>query len=173
MVRSVPPRPATLLFASLLLAACGGKAPALAAQEAFDAGLQAHIAGDVELAKTKYAECLRLEPANKLCLYNDGLIDQTEGRAAEAENNYRLALVQDPTYGPALYNLALLISPTLPDEAIAIFRRYLEVNPTDAAGHLNLGLALRTQGDTAGADEQFARVRELDPTMVIPEPSAS
>jgi Tfp pilus assembly protein PilF len=162
-----------VLSLALLLVACGSKAPEQVAQEALDAGLQAHIAGDLALAKTRYAECLRAEPDNTLCLYNDGLVAQTEGRIAEAENRYRLALVMDPTHGPSLYNLGLLLTPTLPDEAISLLRRYLEGNPSDAAARVNLGAVLRTQGDEAGAQEQFARARELDPAIVIPEPAAS
>lgn len=166
-------RIAAVLSLSVALVACGSRAPAQVAQEALDAGLQAHIAGDLELAKTRYAECLRAEPSNTLCLYNDGLVAQTEGRAAEAENRYRLALVMDPTYGPALYNLALLITPTLPDEAVSLLRRYLEGNPADAGARVNMGMLLRSQGDEAGAQEQFAQARELDPSIVIPEPAAS
>ena len=157
----------------MTLTACDGMSATQRAQSDLDAGLQAHIAGDLALAKAKYSDCLRLEATNKACLYNNGLIAQTEGRAAEAENGYRLALLVDPVYAPALYNLALLITPTLPDEAVTVFQRYLEINPDDPDGHYNFGLLLRARGDEAGAVAQLERAHELDPTLRAPIPPGS
>lgn len=155
---------------AVTLVACGGTTASQRAGDALDEGLQAHIAGDLETAKARYLECLRIEATNPPCLFNSGLIAQTEGRTSDAERDYRRALDADPEFAPALYNLALLRTPADPAEAITLYRRYLEQSPGDAGARLSLGHLLRAQGDGAGAQEQFDLARQLDPSLVVPSP---
>lgn len=162
-----------VIVGATLFVACGGRSVTQQAQDRLDEGLQAQIAGDPGTADARYTECLRLEPGNVACLFNRGLIAQNDGRIDEAVGQYRSALATDPTYGPALFNLALLVTPSDPQEAVGLYRRYVEAVPDDAGGHLNLGLLLRSLGDATGAEERFARVRALDPTRTIPDPPAS
>lgn len=162
----------------MTVAACNSKSEADQATEALNAGLQAHVAGNLEQASTQYKECLKHDAANKLCLYNLGLIAQTQGRAAEAENYYRLALATDANYAPALFNLAILrtaASPPAIDEAIGMYRQVLITQPENAAAHLNLGLLLLGQGKTAEGNASIATAVRLDPTLGarVPQPSSA
>jgi protein O-GlcNAc transferase len=162
-----------VLGAVMLLAGCGAKSQAQMAQQALDTGLQQHQAGDLAKAEGSYRDCLRYDSMNKFCLFNLGVIAQTQQRAEEAQNFYRLALVSDAAFTPALYNLAVLLAPTSPQESIALYRLLLQAKPDDVAGHLNLGDLLRTQGDEAGAIEQYTIVQQLNSSALPPDRLAS
>ena len=99
---------ALLLGLALALAGCGGKSEAQLAVDALNAGLAAQAAGNLEEAKTHYSECLKHDATNKVCLYDLGVVAQTQNQPTAAENYYRLALASDPNYPPALFNLAIL-----------------------------------------------------------------
>ena len=47
-----------------------------------------------------------------------------------AEQNLRKALELEPTYEEAMYNLAELLRESAPDEAVALYRKGLEIDPT-------------------------------------------
>jgi tetratricopeptide (TPR) repeat protein len=167
--------PLTLvLVAALALSACGGKSAAQRATDELNAGLAAQQAGNLDEAVRHYQECLKQDPRNVACIYDLGLVSHLRGNAADAEANYRLALSIDPNYTPALFNLAILRTQQGgADEAISLYQRYIALKPDDAAGHLNLGLLLRAKGDTAGADQELATALRLDPSISVPQASAT
>ena len=164
------------------VAACGGKTDAQQAADALNAGLQAHVAGQLDTAKGHYAECLKHEPKNKLCLYNLGLIAQMQGFPDEAEKDYRLALAVDPQYAPAIFNLAILRAAAgaagaagASAEALDLYRRFVVLSPDDATGHLNYGLLLASTGDVAAGNAEIQKAMQLDPSLAAPatpEPTA-
>lgn len=162
---------ATLIFVT----GCGiGKSEAQQAAEALDQGLQAHVAGSLDQASNAYNECLKHEATNKLCLYNLGLIAQTQQRDVEAENFYRQSLQTDPAYAPSLFNLAIIrTNAGSMDEAAGLYREVIEIQPDNAAAHLNLGLLLLAQGQTALANAELTTAIKLDPTLTsrIPSPT--
>src|SRR5207249_5671795 len=49
------------------------------------------------------------------------------------------------------------------DEAIATYRKALDLEPDDALTHYNLGLALKYKGDARQAAEEFEAVLRLKP----------
>jgi Flp pilus assembly protein TadD len=51
-----------------------------------------------------------------------------------------------------------------PEEAIASFRRALEIDPTDAATHYNMGVALNNLGRPEEAIASYRRALEIDPS---------
>ena len=97
-----------LLVGALSVAACGGKSEAQQASEALARGLAAHQAGNLDAAANEYRECLKHDARNKFCYFNLGVIAQAQNNAAEAENNYRIALSIDPEFPSAIWNLAIL-----------------------------------------------------------------
>jgi tetratricopeptide (TPR) repeat protein len=162
-----------IAFALLVgIAACGGKSETQLANDALNAGIAAHTAGNIEEAKKQYAECLKHDATNKVCHYDLGLIAQTAGDATTAENEYRLSLSTDPNYTPAIFNLAILRA-SLGDstEAISLYRKYIALLPNDAGAHLNLGLLLIATGDKANGNKEIAIAIELDPKISVPRSS--
>ena len=74
----------------------------------------------------------------------------------------------------ALFNLAIVrTSVGAPQDAIALYRQVIAVDPNYAPAHFNLGLLLRAAGDTAGAQQELATAQRLDPKLVPPTPSAT
>ncbi len=158
----------------LTVSACGGKSPAQLAQDALNAGIAAHTAGNLPEAQKQYQECLKHEITNKICHYNLGLIAQTSGDLVTAENEYRISLSADPDYTPSLFNLALVRTAAGDlTEAITLYTKYTQLLPNDAGGHLNLGLLLVQNGDLEAGQKEIEAAIALDPTISVPLPSVS
>jgi tetratricopeptide (TPR) repeat protein len=78
------------------------------------------------------------------------------------------------TLSAAIFNLGIIRAAAgAPLEAISLYRRYIEINPTIAAGFLNLGLLLRSTGAIVNAEIALAQARLLDSTLRIPAESAA
>ncbi len=166
--------PTRLALVALLLIASTGcdflKSPQQQAQEALDAGLQAHLAGSIPEATAQYQECLEQEPTNKYCLFNLGVIAQAEARGAEAENFYRMAIAEDATFASPMFNLAILRTAAgAPEEAMELYRNVIEVAPDNAGAHLNLGLLLINSGDERGGQEEIVAALAIDPSIYVPQ----
>jgi Tetratricopeptide repeat len=150
------------------------KSEAQLASDALAAGLKAHQAGNLTEAAKDYQECLKHDTTNKYCLFDLGVIAQTQNRPTEAEKDYRLALVTDPNFGPALFNLAIIRTQAgATQEAIGIYQQFVKLNPNDASGHLHLGLLLRATGDTTNGDAEIAKALQLNPKLTVPTSSPS
>ncbi len=162
--------PIALIVLVLFTVACfpfgGGKTDAEKASDALSAGLEAHVAGNLDEAAKDYRAALALDPQNKFAYFDLGVIDETRNNLASAENNYRQALGIDPDFPSALFNLAI-VRKALGDttEAIQLYKHDTSVDPQNASAHLNLGLLLRDSGDTAGANIELATAVQLDPTL--------
>lgn len=166
--------PTAMTLLVLLVAACGGKSPSQLAQDALNAGIAAHSAGNLAEAQRQYQECLKQEVTNKICHYNLGLVAQTNGDLVTAENEYRLSLSIDPNYTPSLFNLAI-VRTNAGDvtEALGLYQKYVQLKPDDAGGHLNLGLLLVQKGDVAAGQKEIEAAIALDPTISVPQPSTT
>ena len=55
-------------------------------------------------------------------------------------------------------------------DAIALYRRVILLDPNNAAAHYNLGLLLRISGSVAEGDAEVAKGRQLDPSLAAPGP---
>ena len=139
------------------------------ADEAVEAGLAKHVAGDLEGAAASYDDALAREPGNVAARYNLGLIAQTLRHDGRAEQRYREVLQIDPDYQPALFNLAIIRRAAAdPQEAEALYRRAVALQPRDASARLNLGLLLREEGRPDEGDAEIATALELNPELVDP-----
>lgn len=148
----------------------GGITDTERANDALQAGLRAHRAGDLAEAQRLYREVIELDPRNKFGYFNLGLVHQMQDRPKEAETLYRIAVGIDRTFVPALYNLAILraVAPGGSREAIELYRRVIELEPRNAIAHLNLGVALRAAGNRNESDREIQIARALDPTLIDP-----
>jgi Flp pilus assembly protein TadD len=108
---------------------------------------------------------LTVDPQNKFAAYDLGVIAQQQGQADDARMWYGRALKIDPSYKPALNNLAILLTPTQPEAAIALYRTLLTLNANDASVHLRLGLVLRQIGKTDEATMEFNIAVFIDPKL--------
>ena len=69
----------------------------------------------------------------------------------------------------ALYNLAL-VRQAVGDstESASLLRRLIAVDPNNGSAHYNLGTALRSLGQTADANSEFATAQRLDARLIPP-----
>ena len=81
------------------------------------------------------------------------LIDESESNYGLAEKKYRAALKTDPAYRPALFNLAIILTSSAPEEAIGLYEDAVAANKKDSAAWLNLGLLLRSEGQVRKGNE--------------------
>lgn len=118
-----------------------------------------------DAASATFTQVLDLDATNVYATYNLGYIAQQRGDDSTAIRNYTATLVQDKTFAPALYNLAILTESSDLPGAVALYQREIALKPDDAAAHMRLGFALRHLGEDAEAIKALHRGIELDPAM--------
>ena len=162
---------------AISLAACGGggSGGTPTATDAFARALQAQTAGKFDEATAAYYEVLAKDPKSSGAFYNLGLIAHLQSRMIAAESFYRLALEQDANNEKALFNLAIVRANTSggAQEAVTLYKKVIALDPNYADAHFNLALLLRSLGQTAEAQQEFATAQRLDPNRVAPSASAT
>jgi tetratricopeptide (TPR) repeat protein len=170
-----------------ILAACGGASPspqsnAQIAANDLNAGLAVQAAGNLTQAASDYKSAIADDGQNKYAYYDLGLVEELMGQPAASEVNYRATIQLDPTFVPALFNLAILRTAPSPFEAEELYRQVIGLAPKDATAYLNLGFLLRSQGDVTEGDMDLHTAVLLDPslasrippgTLATPKPAAS
>jgi tetratricopeptide (TPR) repeat protein len=163
-----------VILSAAALAACGGSGNN-ASNDAFARGLQAQTAGKFDEATAAYYEVLAKDPKSSSALFNLGLMAHLQNRFVAAESYYRLALDMEPANEKALFNLAIVRSNSSGGaaEAVTLYKKVIAMDPNYADAHFNLALVLRSLGQTAEAQQEFATAQKLDPNRVAPSASAT
>ena len=166
---------AGVIFCAAALAACGGPSTTPGATDAFARGLQAQTAGKFDEATAAYYEVLSKDPKSSSAFFNLGLIAHLQSRLVAAESYYRLALDMEPNNEKALFNLAIVRANSSggAPEAVSLYKKVIGIDPNYADAHFNLALVLRSLGQTAEAQQEFATAQRLDPNRVAPSSSAT
>jgi tetratricopeptide (TPR) repeat protein len=95
-----------------------------------------------------------------------GLVQERQGKLAEAEAEYREAIRLQPNHAPAHYNLGVVLGRQGKlAEAERLFREALRLQPDLAGAHRNLGVALERQGKLAEAEAAYREALRLQPTL--------
>ena len=164
-----------LALVGVVAAACGGGSPSGSAagtspgaqqvQTLLTQGLAAQNAGNLGTATADYNQILAQQPANQYALYDLALVEQLQNDSVDAETHYRAALAVNPNFTPALFNLAIVVTPSSPTEAQALYNQVIALQPNNAAAHLNLGFVLQGLGKKALALVEFHKAVALDPSL--------
>jgi tetratricopeptide (TPR) repeat protein len=151
----------------VVIAACGSShaTPAQAATTLVTQGLKAQLSGDLATAASDYQQAIHLDGSNMVAHYDLGTVHDQQRSSAQAISEYQAALVIDPTFPDALFNLAVDTAGTNPQSASVLYSRVVSLQPKYAAAWLNLGFALMTQGDGVQAKADWAKAIALDPTL--------
>ena len=95
------------------------------------------------------------------------VLDDYDWKPAEAEREYRRAIELNPSYALAYQRLGQLLAEMGRfDEAIAVHRRALELDPLSLNINVSLGAVQFLSRDWSSAEEQLKRTLELDPGYV-------
>ncbi len=94
-------------------------------------------------------------------LLNQAVAHHRAGQGAQAEALYRLALRTAPLTGDAARLLGLLLRRSAPDQAVALSRQALAIDPALLWVMTDLGLVLKEVGQTDEAMRAFGRALRL------------
>jgi tetratricopeptide (TPR) repeat protein len=162
------------------VAACGSQAtPAQTATSLVTQGLKAQLSGDLGTAASDYEQAIHLDGGSMVAHYDLGTVYDQQRNPAQAVSEYETALVINPTFPDALFNLAVDTAGANPQSAAVLYSKVVSLQPTFAAAWLNLGFALMTQGQAAEAQADWAKAIALDPALAsrlprtTPSPSLS
>jgi tetratricopeptide (TPR) repeat protein len=173
---------------ALLVSACGSNPPSTTTSTSttiatgsptalLQAGLAAQKAGNVTVAISDYKEAVAAAPTSSTASYANydlgdiAQIDQNDPSAAETY--YRAALAVNPNFVNALYNLAIILTPTQPLVAESDYLQVVTLDPSNADAHLNLGFIYNSEKEKAKANAQFAKATALDPSLKSRIPAGS
>lgn len=145
-----------------------------AAATAFESGVQANRAGDIEQAIEHFNAALRVMPSCLDCHFNIGIAYSEQGQFEAAEAAFRKALDIRADYAAAYYGLSNLYSKQnrpaeaaeARSEANRITVRSLEAGKDRARETLARGRAFLISGNVEDATRQFDAALATDPTLV-------
>jgi Flp pilus assembly protein TadD len=121
--------------------------------------------GQLDKAIKHQQEALRLRPGEPSALTNLGMALALQHRYPEAIKYYRLSLKSDPKEAATYNNLgaAILSNNGDPEEAVANFRKALQLKPNYDNAHLNLAAVLTMQNRFDEAISHYREVLRLIP----------
>ncbi|WP_406173019.1 tetratricopeptide repeat protein [Streptomyces sp. NBC_00996] len=133
--------------------------------------LQSQAHQDSLGAAQDYRHVLELDPKNKQAWYGLGLIEQQNGRTADARAAYEKALETDPKFMSALYSEAFLLRSSDPDRAIELLKRAVAADPKSTTIQLQLGNLLAGQHRKGEAEDVFRHAVAVDHRILpqVPE----
>jgi tetratricopeptide (TPR) repeat protein len=108
---------------------------------------------------------LVISPSNVYANYDLGVIAQSTGHPNAAISYYNKALAANAAYQPAMYNEAILLESSQPQEAIALYQKVVKINPKAATAYLRLAVVQAGQGDSTDAKANDAKAVSIDPAL--------
>jgi tetratricopeptide (TPR) repeat protein len=116
-------------------------------------------------ATTTFQKVLAINPANVYADYDLGWIAQSRGNSNEAISYYMKCLAANAVYTPAMYNEAILLESSHPQQAIAMYQKIVRVDPKASSAYLRMALVQAEQGDIASARVNDAKAVSIDPAL--------
>ena len=116
-------------------------------------------------ATATFQKVLAINPGNVYANYDLGWIAQSTGNSNEAIGYYTKALAANAAYTPAMYNEAILLETSHPQQAIAVYKKIVSIDPKASSAYLRLALVQAEQGDTTDAKANDAKAVALDPAL--------
>ena len=116
-------------------------------------------------ATSTFRKVLAINPANVYANYDLGWIAQSRGNSDEAISYYTKCLAANAAYTPAMYNEAILLESSHPQQAIAMYQKIVRVDPKASSAYLRMALVQAEQGDTAAAKANDAKAVSIDPAL--------
>ena|SRR5579863_1622293 len=116
-------------------------------------------------AKTNFQNVLAISPRNVYANYDLGVIAQNTGNSSQAFTYYDNALAVNANYTPAMYNEAILLETSEPEQAIAMYQKIVSIDPHASTAYLRMALVQADLGDIAAAKANDAKAVSIDPAF--------
>ncbi len=113
-------------------------------------------------ATTIFQKVLAINPSNFYADYDLGWIAQSGGGSSEALSYYKKCLAANAAYTPAMYNEAILLETTDPQQAIGVYQKIVSIDPKAATAYLRLALVQAERGDITDARTNDAKAVSID-----------
>lgn len=128
-------------------------------------GITQAEANKLSQAATTFEDVLAVSPTNKYALYNLGVIQQDRHDPSGAVARYDQALKADATYTPAMYNKALILEASDPNQSVALYQRIVQLNPRASTAYLRMAIVYARQRKLSQAKQAHAKAIALDPSL--------
>jgi tetratricopeptide (TPR) repeat protein len=135
-------------------------------------GLRAQLAGDDSTAESTYQQAIKLDPNDAVAHYDLGTVYDRQGNTSQAVAQYTDAVVVNPAFPDAMFNLAVDTAASDPSSAGNLYLKVLALQPSFAAAWLNLGFILEGEAKTAEAKADWAKAVSLEPSLASRLPVA-
>jgi Flp pilus assembly protein TadD len=173
---SLASRPARFLLAPALAAvaviavACssGNGGTSSTASGLISQGLSAESSGQTQQAVKDFQAAVAKDPTNAIAYYDLGVIyQQNLNDSTQAAAEYNKALLANPTYKPALFNLAIINTQNDPQNAVTLYNKLLAINPKDPNVLFNLGLLMISQNNSSSLQghQYLKQAIAIDPSL--------
>src|SRR5579859_934931 len=129
-----------------------------------DLGILYYDMQSMDQAIAEYKKAIALDPGLALAHYNLGNAYNAKGDATSAIQEFREAKRLDPNDPAARQNLGSVLMGRNPREAIVELRELEQKFPDFEMCHVCLGKGLAWTGDIAGAEAEYRKAAELDPS---------
>jgi tetratricopeptide (TPR) repeat protein len=158
--------PAILAIALVAAACSSSPSPSSSANSLISQGLSAESSGQTQQALKDFNAAVAKDPSTAIGYYDLGVLYQQQlNQPTLAATEYNKALLANPSYKPALFNLAILETSTDPTSAIATYNKLLALNPNDPNVNFNLGLLLIAQNQPLQGHTALKKAIALDPSL--------
>jgi len=122
--------------------------------------------GDLDLAKSRFLEILKIEPDHADALHSLGNIDARQGRLDDAERSIRKAIVREPLRASFVNSLGNVFkSRGRLDEAAALYKQAVQLQSDFAVAHNNLGDLLIRNGRFQEAVDACMKALDSAPNL--------
>jgi tetratricopeptide (TPR) repeat protein len=116
-------------------------------------------------ATTSFQKVLAVNPGNVYANYDLGWIAQSTSNSNEAISYYNKAIAANAAYTPAMYNEAILLESSHPQQAIAMYQKIVRIDPKASSAYLRLALVQAEQGNITEAKANDAKAVSIDPAL--------
>jgi Tfp pilus assembly protein PilF len=158
-----------LLVVGLAASACSStpsSSPAKTADNLVTQGLGAESKGESQTAVNDFTAAIAANPTDTYAYYDLGVMYQSQlNNPTQAATEYNKAMLANPSYKPAIFNLAILETPTDPAGAIALYNKILALDPNDADTNFNQGLLLIAQNQSTQGHADLEKAIMLEPSL--------
>jgi tetratricopeptide (TPR) repeat protein len=122
--------------------------------------------GNTHAAEQLFKQAIAKNPRDPVAHFDLGVVYQGGGDRRGAAREYKLALLDNPRYVPALYNEAVLVAARNPSLAIFYYRQVIRMQLRSPTAFLNVSiLEGADKGLHAQAVRDLRQAVRLDPTL--------